>query len=249
MKNAKNKNTNKSNKSNEEEVDEAYKQWAPTYDEYAKNNNIAVKKIHPIITRILKEEVKDGIGLDLGCGTGLMTQIASQYATEVIGIDRSVAMLRQARKKKSLGGKLTFQKGDMTNKFLFPNNQFDFVVSALALNHIQNSEPVYREAYRVLKSGGVFIFDEPDSTPLTPEQLANKPRPKVIDPLLKNRDKGVNTWYYRPFEKIKSDLEKIGFTIEEIVKPKYDNELKDLITNLKYHRGRIFSIIIKARKK
>ncbi len=234
---------------NTKRLDRAYAEWAPTYDEFAETYNIAVKKVHPVISRMIEGEPKGGIGLDLGCGTGLVTHIASQHAKEVIGIDRSKEMLIQARKKESLGAKLDFQLGDITQKLDFPDNHFDFVVSVLVLSHIEDVEPIYKEVYRVLKPGGAFIFDEPDSGPRTPEQLEHKPRPKVLDPLLKYHDQGVKTWYSRPCEQITQKLQTSGFTIEEIVETKYDDELKDMIVNLEYHRGNVLSRIIKARKK
>lgn len=239
---------NQTNKSNAERVDQAYTEWASSYDKYARLNNMAIRKVHPAFDRMLKKEAEGKVGLDLGCGTGLVTQIASKYAKEIIGIDRNKAMLNEANEKTSLGAKMIFIQEDMTEKLDFPDQKFDFVISSLAINHIENIEPVFNEVYRVLKPGGFFIFDEPDSGPRTPEQLKFKARPKVIDPLLKHKDQGVTTWYFRPLEEVTRLLTKTGFSIEKITEEKYDEKIKDIMENYEYHKDKPFFRIIKARK-
>lgn len=229
-------------------LNDIYSQWSSTYDEYAKEHNMAIKKVHPTFAKLFEKSIK-GKGLDLGCGTGLVTLIASKYAKEIIGIDINNEMLNEARKKKSLGAKLSFLKNDIIQKLPFPDEHFDFVISSLAINHIENVNPVFAEVYRVLKHDGVFIFDEPDSGPRTPEQLKYKAEPKKIDILLKYKREGGKVWHMHQIDDELKQLKKVGFNIEELIEIKYDEEVKSLMKNYKYHTGKNFFNIIKARKK
>ena len=46
---------------------------------------------------VAKEGIRDGILLDLGCGTGKMTRIMADKGFDMIGIDNSMEMLDMAR--------------------------------------------------------------------------------------------------------------------------------------------------------
>ncbi|MFC1656654.1 class I SAM-dependent DNA methyltransferase [Patescibacteria group bacterium] len=231
----------------ENNIDLAYLEWASTYDKDAKNN-IGIIKDHPIFIKLLKKEVRKDKGLDLGCGTGLLMVKLSTIAKDIVGIDSSQAMLDEAQKKESLGAKLKFKLADITNKLDFPNNHFDFVVSSLTINHIIDPKPLFEEVYRTLKQKGVFIFDEPDSSKRTPEQLKYKARPKILDPLLKYKDKGTKVWHSRSFSDLLKLLKNTGFTIEDIIETKIDEEVKECIDNYKYHKNRVLQRVIKVRK-
>jgi len=233
---------------NKTQVSNAYTEWAPDYDEYAEKFNMATRKVYPAFEVILRVIANGKKGLDLGCGTGTVTQIASKYAKEIIGIDLNDGMLKMALQKKTFGGKLSFMKGDITDRLDFPDGTFDFVISSLAMNHVRDIEPVIAEVSRVLKPDGVFIFDEPDSGPRTPEQLANKARPKVIDPLLKSRDKGTETWFLHPLSDVVKLLKSHDFTSVDTQEICYDDEIKDLMDNYEFHQGKPFFVLITAKK-
>jgi len=232
---------------NDQMVNAAYDEWASTYDDYAKIN-IAIIKDHPVFVRMIEEEKNKETGLDLGCGTGLLTIEMSKFAGKITGVDRNEKMLDQARQKKSLGAELDFIQADISKNLEFPDNTFDFVVSSLAINHIEQPEDLFKEIYRVLKPSGIFVYDEPDSGPRTKEQLENPPRPKVVDPLLRHKIQGAKMWHGRSLDSLLNSLKQIGFKIEEVFSTKYDEEIEHLLENMQLFKGKTLFNIIKARK-
>lgn len=66
-----------------------------------------------ILKRYLNNEIE--VIVDIGCGTGNSTEICTDYADKVIGIEPSEDMLKKAREKEN--SKLTFLKGYGNNRF------------------------------------------------------------------------------------------------------------------------------------
>lgn len=89
--------------------------------------------------------------LDVGCGTGLMSQLFPNY--EIIGIDISDGMLANNPHK--------WIKAS-TEEIPFPDNHFDYVVCRSLLHHLDNPLVGLMEMYRVLKSGGKWVCWDPN---------------------------------------------------------------------------------------
>ena len=104
--------------------------------------------------------------LDLGCGSGIISSELAKitYPGEVIGIDLSESMLKQACWLKDSQGitNLNFQLGD-AYQLKFPDNYFDFVYSRLLFQHLIEPVKVLKNIYRILKPGGMlYILDVDD---------------------------------------------------------------------------------------
>ena len=57
------------------------------------------------LIQLLKEyQVEDGLVLDLGCGTGNMTELLAKEGYDMIGIDNSEEMLAEAMEKRAESG-------------------------------------------------------------------------------------------------------------------------------------------------
>lgn len=98
--------------------------------------------------------------LDLGCGTGFIMELAQPYFKEIIGVDITPKMLEIAEKK--------FKKNNYTNlhlqlestdKLPFDDNSFDMVTAYSFMHHLTTPVPTLKEAYRVLRKGGIFYAD------------------------------------------------------------------------------------------
>ena len=96
--------------------------------------------------------------LEIATGTGRITRELKGFKTGV-GIDSSSAMLDELRK--NLKDKKWSFKIDDALKLSFKKNTFDAVVTFRLIRHFVSSyrEQSYSEIYRVLKPGGLFIFD------------------------------------------------------------------------------------------
>ncbi|MCL5958556.1 MAG: class I SAM-dependent methyltransferase [Chloroflexi bacterium] len=99
--------------------------------------------------------------LDLGCGTGRITRWLVERGAQVIGIDYSIASLREAQDKVGGDGRgLDLLAADVT-ALPFPPTYFDLVVSSQVLEHLvdgQQRELMFRSIARVLRPGGLALI-------------------------------------------------------------------------------------------
>jgi SAM-dependent methyltransferase len=107
---------------------------------------------------------KGNIVIDLGSGAGNDCFIARHETGEtgkVIGIDFTPAMLEKARANaEKLGfNNVEFRQGDI-EKIPVGGNSADVVVSNCVLNLVPNKDGVFKEIFRVLKSGGHFSISD-----------------------------------------------------------------------------------------
>lgn len=99
--------------------------------------------------------------LDLGCGTGRITQALVQRRAEVIGVDYSIQSLREAMMKVGGDGRgLDLLAADITS-LPFKSDYFDIVVSSQVLEHLINAkqrELMFKSIRKVLKVGGIAVI-------------------------------------------------------------------------------------------
>lgn len=140
---------------------EAYTSFAKVYDMFM--DNIPYKEWAEYVTGLLKEYgVEDGLVLDLGCGTGSLTQILADKGYDMIGIDNSEDMLGIAmEKREETGQDILYLLQDMREFELY--GTVKAVISICdSMNYILESEDlkeVFRLVNNYLDPGGVFIFD------------------------------------------------------------------------------------------
>jgi SAM-dependent methyltransferase len=100
--------------------------------------------------------------LDVGCGTGALTQevLARADPAAVIGVDSSQGFVAHARAH-TQDRRAEFQIGD-AQALPFVEREFDAVVSGLVLNFVDRPERALAEMKRVLRPGGaaaVYVWD------------------------------------------------------------------------------------------
>jgi ubiquinone/menaquinone biosynthesis C-methylase UbiE len=101
--------------------------------------------------------------LDLGCGTGTATlEIASRLegTGRVVGLDLSVEMLGQAKRKLAELGyaNVEFVLGNASD--LSYESCFDYVFSTNAFHHFGDKEGVFSRVWRSLKPDGCFLVQD-----------------------------------------------------------------------------------------
>ena len=95
--------------------------------------------------------------LDLGCGYGWHCRYAAeQGAARILGLDISEKMLAEAGR--SEGEAVEYRLCGIED-YEYPADEWDIVVSNLALHYIENLETVYQKVFTTLKPGGVFLFN------------------------------------------------------------------------------------------
>src|SRR5258708_6864691 len=99
--------------------------------------------------------------LDVACGPGYVALAFAEVCREVVGIDLTPEMLEVAeshRRNRQIAN-ASFQLG-AAEKLPFRNQEFDVVVSRLALHHWQAPRPIIAEMARVCRRGGTNALEE-----------------------------------------------------------------------------------------
>ena len=140
---------------------EAYTSFASVYDTFM--DNIPYEEWAEYLSGLLAEyEVTDGIVLDLGCGTGTLTELMAARGFDMIGVDYSEEMLEIAMEKRAESGRdILYLLQDMREFELYGTVRA--VISICdSLNYITEEaelEEVFRLVNNYLDPEGVFIFD------------------------------------------------------------------------------------------
>ena len=126
-------------------------------------DNIPYEEWAVYLTGLLNEYgVNDGLVLDLGCGTGNMTELLAKEGYDMIGVDNAEEMLEIAMEKREKSGHdILYLLQDMREFELYGTVRA--VVSVCdSVNYIDEEEDlteVFRLVNNYLDPGGVFIFD------------------------------------------------------------------------------------------
>lgn len=117
--------------------------------------------------------------LDFGCGVGRLTRALGGYFEASVGVDISESMIRLARELNADRPSCRFVVNVDPDLSRFDSGSFDFVYSALVLQHMPSKEMV--EAYvseflRVLRGDGLAVFQTLSYIPLA---LRLQPRRRV----------------------------------------------------------------------
>lgn len=136
-------------------VQEGYNQWAATYDSVVnKTRDADERATQTVLATIALNKI-----LECGCGTGKNTAWLAQKGSSLTAMDFSEAMLQKAAEKVA-SPNVTFVQADLTQRWPFEREAFDAITSNLVLEHIENLPHVFKEAARVLKTGGYFFVSE-----------------------------------------------------------------------------------------
>ncbi|MFO7655608.1 MAG: methyltransferase domain-containing protein [Bacteroidales bacterium] len=119
------------------------------------------------------------ICVDLGCGRGNdVLKMAAQTGSSgfIYGIDISDGMLDKARRTaEKLGiNNVKFIRSNLETLAL-EDNSVDLLISNCTINHAADKKAVWKEIFRVLKTGGRFVVSDIYSDKEVPEEYRNDP--------------------------------------------------------------------------
>jgi SAM-dependent methyltransferase len=92
--------------------------------------------------------------LDIGCGAGNMYHHLSRYG-DVIGVENHPAPVKVGQERG-----YDIRLGE-ANRLEFPEGTFDLVTALDVIEHNEDDAAILREAYRVLKPGGLALISVP----------------------------------------------------------------------------------------
>jgi len=123
--------------------------------------HVAQAAARVLLRQLARARVQTGRVIDLGCGSGILSEPVAQAGYDILGIDLSPAMIRMARRRVPTG---TFRVGSLWTADLPPcvaitavgecvNYLFDNYSSKRALSQF------FKRTYNALLPGGVLLFD------------------------------------------------------------------------------------------
>lgn len=140
---------------------DAYTSFAEVYDIFM--DNVPYEEWADYLHELLREYgIEEGIVLELGCGTGSLTEILAGQGYDMIGVDNSEDMLELAMEKRDQSGHdILYLLQDMREFELYGTVRA--VVSACdSVNYIIEEDElveVFRLVNNYLDPGGIFVFD------------------------------------------------------------------------------------------
>ena len=140
---------------------EQYTNFAKVYDLFM--DNVPYDKwVEQIKDILYKENIKDGLICDLGCGTGAITERLANLGYDMIGIDNSYDMLDVAMEKKyASGNDILYLCQDMREFELYGTVRA-IISRCDSLNYIRELselKEVFAWVNNYLDPDGLFIFD------------------------------------------------------------------------------------------
>jgi SAM-dependent methyltransferase len=112
---------------------------------------------------------RHGPALDFGCGLGRTARALGRRFGECVGVDISEEMVARAGELNASESSCRFVVNSRPDLSAFSDRSFDLVYSSIVLQHMPSREHVaryLRELVRVLREGGLLVFQLPSTAPL-----------------------------------------------------------------------------------
>ncbi len=132
----------------------------PNYDDLDDFSSLIDKANKSIFAKLLDEQIKFGSKiLEVGCGTGQLSNFLSRYNRKIFGIDLSESSLSMAEnfRVKSEIENVYFMKMNLFN-LLFKDQFFDYIISIGCLHHTQDPKKAFNSIEKKLKKGGYIVL-------------------------------------------------------------------------------------------
>ncbi|MFD0871596.1 class I SAM-dependent methyltransferase [Paenibacillus residui] len=207
--------------------------------------------------RALLPELRDKRVLDLGCGFGWHCRYArEELARSVVGIDLSEKMLARAREDTNDSAieyrRLAIEDID------FPAEEFDVVISSLALHYVERFDIVCRKVHHCLVSGGAFVLsvEHPIFTALAAQDWYYGPQGERLHwPVDDYQKEGLRQTHFLEHDVVKyhrtvatyvNALTESGFSISKLSEPQPTVELQAQIPEMRDETRRPMFLLIAA---
>jgi len=137
--------------------------WRKDWDEtsfFASGEQDYLRLVHPMLQKFRFDPAGKTIA-ELGCGAGRMTRSFAQRFHSVFAVDISAEMQARAKTYLQAFSNIHWVHSDGETLAGLESDSVDFLFSYLVLQHMPVQEVVFssiREMMRILRPGGVFLF-------------------------------------------------------------------------------------------
>lgn len=173
--------------------------------------------------------------LDFGCGVGRLTQALCAWFERCCGVDIAPSMIELARRYNRHGDKCEYFQNAHSDLRIFSDDSFDLVYSKIVLQHMrpQYSTAYIKEFVRVLRPGGLIVFQIPD------RRQEFQPRPQAdCGPMPDGGFRARFTGYPASIRAVGESQVSVPVTIQNVggcVWPSEGDSRRDYAVHLSYH--------------
>ena len=143
--------------------------------------------------------------LEIGCGTGLFTQMFFQTGATIVAVDISKDLLDKAKERNLPADKVIFIEKRFEDCVI--DGPFDAVIGSSILHHLEIGEALPK-IYDLLKPSGVLSFAEPNM--LNPQVFAER-KFRGLFPSVSPDETAFVRW------RLVRDLREVGFRDIEVI--------------------------------
>ena len=136
-------------------VQTAYDRWSDTYD--VQQNPL--RDLDLLVLQQLLTDLSGKVVVEAGCGTGKNSQWLAASCQRLIGLDFSQKMLALARQKVQQPN-INFLYHDIRQPWPMEAEAADLVLINLVLEHIEQLDPIFRNAAVIMRPGAQLIVTD-----------------------------------------------------------------------------------------
>ena len=169
--------------------------------------------------------------LDLACGQGVFSRYLLEKRIKPEGLDSSEELLRMARSRSIKT--IPYHLGDASDATLLKDQEFDGIACLLAVQNMENIEPVFKNIARWLKPKGKFVMvlthpcfriprqthwgwdDDKKMEYRRVDRYANEMKIPILTPPFIDKVNFTMT-YHRPLQNYFSALLKAGLCVDSL---------------------------------
>ena len=146
--------------------------------------------------------------LEIGCGTGMFTEMFVKTGAKLIAVDISFDLLKKAQARNLPPDRVLFLEKRIED--YDADDSFDAVIGSSVLHHL-DMETAVKKIFTLLKPGGIMCFTEPNM--LNPQVYIERKFRSVLPCFwyVSEDETAIVRWKFRDF------LKKIGFDNIEIM--------------------------------